>query len=308
MLSESLGDLLATMDTISKINGVAERDRSVIEAKQSRERNFLDQVLGLAQVTESKGKRNESDDMDTDDMTMGMGPTKYSDDEITLDFEDPDHALLIMDLAAASGVAAGEIIPSRLPDGGVRLHIMPSVFVSDNMEAVRNAVNLAIYEGDYDRYDAFVTDLMERNKSHDADTGKFASQADITRARAGSRSFQFSRPEDGIKDTRKADDKKATYNKPDFVRQDGKGFRIRKNPCGRAARPYFRRTKGLPEIPREQWYKRCHDDKTPAWSVPKTSRRRGQRRALATEGVVFMTPKEAAREMLGLALREKSKG
>lgn len=306
MLSESLGDLLATMDKISKINGVAERDRSVIEAKQSRERNFLDQVLGLAQVTESKGKRNESDDMDTDDMTMGMGPTKYSDDEITLDFEDPDHALLIMDLAAASGVAAGEIVPSRLPDGGVRLHIMPSVFVSDNMESVRSAVNLAIYEDDYERYDALVTHLME-NKNHDADTGKFTSQPAIQSNKKGSRSYQFSRPDDERGERGVNHQPDYTYNKPDFFRP-GRGFRVRNKPCGRAARPYFRAIKGLPEIPREQWYKRCHDNATPAWSVPKTSRRRGQRRNLATESVVFMTPKEAAREMLGLALREKSKG
>jgi len=58
MLSNNLGDLLATMEKVRNIQGVEERDNQIIEAKQQREDDFLSQVLGLANIGESVSERH----------------------------------------------------------------------------------------------------------------------------------------------------------------------------------------------------------------------------------------------------------
>lgn len=283
MLSNNLGDLLATMEIVKSIDGVEARDAAVVEARQAREGRFLDQVMGLAQVP-------------VEEATAGRTGTKYSDGEIQLDFDDQDYAKTIMDLAKANGVAAGEIVPSRLKDGGVRLSVMPHVFASEQMESVRAAIDLGIGESDYEGYSALVTDLVERrNKHHKASNGKFTSEKDV-KAAGGSRSFQFSAPKDNLKKRSRNNADQHTYNEPDYFKN--KQFPVRKAPCGRAARPYFRKRMGLKPIAPNKWYLRCHDGKIPDWAV----RKRGPRSA--NESIVMIDSKRAAKEILAASLRE----
>lgn len=283
MLSHNLGDLLATMEKVKNIDGVAERDAAVVEARQTREDRFLGHVLSLAQVPLEEGN-------------PGRTGTKYSDSEIQLDFDDQDYAQTIMDLAKASGVAAGEVVPSRLKDGGVRLSVMPHVFASDQMEDVRGVLGLGVEESVVEGYSAFVSDIVERaNPRHKSSNGKFTSQADL-KSNGGSRSFQFSRPRDAARKTRsKNTPPPITFNKPDFHKN--RQFRIRSVPCGRAARPYFRKMRGMSEIPQNQWYVRCHDGKVPDWA----RRRKGK---AANESITMIDSKRAAKEVLASVLRE----
>lgn len=286
MLSSNLGDLLATMDVVGSIDGVKERDNAVVEARKSREGRFLDQVMGLAQVP-------------VEEATAGRTGTKYSDGEIQLDFDDQDYAKTIMDLAKAQGIAAGEIVPSRLQDGGVRLSVMPHVFASTQMEVVRAAIDLGIEEGVYEDYSALVTDLVERKNRNHAITGKFTSNA-VIGTQGGSRSFQFSAPKDNLKSRKFKHVDGQTYNQPGYrTKGKAKQFKVRKTPCGRAARPYFRKLKGLPPLKPNKWYLRCHDGAIPDWSI----RKRGPRKP-KEESFTMVDSKRAAKEMLVASLRE----
>lgn len=254
MLSDNLGDMLATMELVKNIDGVAERDQAIVESRQARENEFLSQVLDLAQVEESSpGKRT---------------PTKYSDSSIVIDVDDEDHANTLMRLAQINGVAAGEIVPEKHADG-VKLHVMPHVFASEQMEDVREMVGLGLESKDEsDRYDLFVNSLVERQKNpnHSAKTGKFASLKSIRKA--GSRSFQFSRELDPRnKKDFKVNDPENTYNTPHYAASNG-AFKTRKNkPCGRAARPYWIKKLGLPALPPNKLWRRCHDYGVGTWAA-----------------------------------------
>ena len=246
MLSVNLNDLLSTMEQVKQIDGVADRDLAIIESKQQREDEFLGQVLDLANVQESDRS----------------GTTKYSDGQITLHFDDENHAKVIMDMAQAKGVAKGEIVPQKLKDGTVKLHVMPHVFASSQMEDVRHMISLGLEESDYDRYDSLVDALQERgNPNHDKQ-GKFMSQSRMKRApkEGGSRSFQFKNKNDDAKHKKHRNRPFAfstksgpqNFNSPQFKYKEGPGggqFRIRKQkPCGRKARNYYRALAKLPPL------------------------------------------------------------
>lgn len=254
MLSDNLGDMLATMELVKNIDGVAERDQAIVEARQERENEFLSQVLDLAQVQESSPEKRT--------------PTKYSDSSIVIDVDDEEYADTLMRLAQINGVSAGEIVPEKHA-GGVKLHVMPHVFASEQMEDVREMVGLGLESKDEsDRYDLFVNSLVERQKNpnHSAKTGKFASLKSIRKS--GSRSFQFSAPLD--KRNKKdfgVNDPKNTYNVPHYAASNG-AFKTRKNkPCGRAARPYWIKKLGLPSLPANKLWRRCHDYGVGTWAA-----------------------------------------
>jgi len=282
MLSSSLGNLLQTMEQVKNIEGVAERDATIIESKQAREGIFLDQVMGLAGIEEGH-----------------KAGTKYSDGQITLNVDSEDYAKSIMDLAQAKGIAKGEIVPQRLKDGSVQLSIMPHVFVSSKMEDVRHMVSLGLVDEDYKNYNKMVKSLGEANPNHGTD-GEFMSQDAMKDAplKGGSRSFQFSAPNDDgthkrdisfSRKTKKGDIQ--TFNSPQYKhKNNSKGgfFRIRKKkPCGRMARNNFRAKLGLDPLPANKLYIRCFDGKKGTWA----------------EGVQEMGAYDATKQYLASVLR-----
>lgn len=270
MLSNSLGDLLATMDIVKGIDGVEERDQAIIERRQGQENAFLDQVLDLA----------DTGDLFSESANRDSG-TKYSDGEVTLDFEDEGYAKTIMDLAQAKGIAQGEIVPERLKSGSIRLHIMPHVFASAQMEDVRFAIGLGVSEDQVADYDGLIKDIEERANPNHSTTGKFTSA--LRGGRKGSRSFQFSAPDDsGVfkGNKRKANDPKNTFNKPQY--RKNRQFIVRKVPCGRAARPYYRRAAGLAPIAKNKLYIRCHDGQRPSWVREMTDSKQAAKALLAS--------------------------
>ena len=251
MLSSNLNDMLATIETVSQIDGVAERDQAIIENRRSQEEAFLSQVLGLAQVEEGN-KRT---------------PTKYSDSAVVIDVDDEGFANTLMRLAQINGVAAGEIVPEK-HDGGVKLHVMPHVFASDQMEDVREMVGLGLEsDAEMNRFDEFVSSLQEKkgNPNHNAPNGGFAKLSTV-KSDGGSRSFQFSREPDERKKLDKAiNDPKNTFNKPHY-RASNRGFKTRRNkPCGRAARPSWIKKMKLKAVPANKLWRRCHDYQVPDW-------------------------------------------
>ena len=270
MLSANLNNLLATMEEVKKIEGVTERDTQIIESRQQKENDFLGQVLNLANVEES----NKS------------GSTKYSDGQITLNFDDENHAKVIMDLAHAQGVAKGEIVPQKLKDGTVSLHVMPHVFASEQMEDARHMIGLGLEEDDYKAYDAMVADLTERgNPNHDL-KGKFMKKSAIDKAgpNGGSRSYQFAKSNDDAKHKKHRNrplgySTKAgsqNFNSPQF-KYNKKQFRLRKDkPCGRNARNYFRAKLGRAPVKAQDQYRRCADGKIPDWATETTAFKAGK--------------------------------
>lgn len=253
MISDKLGDLLATMEKVRSIDGVAERDAKIVENRQGREDQFLGQVLRLANIEEAS-KTSEA--------------TKYSDGEIALTFDDPRYAATMLKLAHELGASDADIVPEMGADG-VTLHILPHVFAAESMAAFRDMVELGVHEDQGVEYLGFVESLLE-NPNHTAATGRLSSLQALRAARAGSRSYQFSKPDDmRPRATRRDNDPDNTYNKPHFLKNRQWNIRGKngRTPCGRAARPYFRRQMGLPEIPQNQWYKRCWDGQIPAWAT-----------------------------------------
>jgi len=260
MLSSSLGDLLATMETVRQIDGVQEYDSAIVEARQEQENRFLDQVLDLAgQDVVERQQRT---------------PTKYSDGQLTFSFDNENYAKAIMDLAKANGVADGEIVPDR-SNGMINLHIMPHVFASEQMEDVRHVISLGLDEDSYRDYVKMEKALKEANPNHDAQ-GLFMKDSAIKKAsgKEGSRSFQFSAPKDNKDHKRNrphahvnpANNKRQTFNSPQF-KYNNRQYRLRaKQACGRNARNYFRAKMGRAPLKSKDLYRRCRDGKIPTWA------------------------------------------
>jgi len=186
---------------------------------------------------------------------------------LRFDFDSEGHAKAIMDLAKAKGIAHGEIVPERMKNGMIRMHIMPHLFMADKMEDVRHFIGLGLPQDQVESFDGMVQELSERqaNPNHDADTGKFTSLAKIKSAGKGSRSLQFSAPDDGIKKRERRDNER--QGNPVQMRRNRQFRVLRKKPCGRAARPSFRKKMGMSKLKYAQTYVRCHDGKKPDWAT-----------------------------------------
>ena len=258
MISNKLGDFLATMELVRTIDGVAERDASIIESRQSRENAFLGQVMQLAQIEEAA-------------KPTGEGATKYSDGQVTLTFDDPKYAATILRLAKELGASEADIVPEK-HDGLVSLHVLPHVFASEEMSTLRGMLELGVEEAQVKDFRSMVQSLDERrNPYHDKAKGRFTSQ-DKIKNKNGSGSFQLANPQTRAGGKIRAGELGSySWNKPAYHANRQWMIRGAKTPCGRLARKHVRDARNLPPLRPQDYYRRCSDGQIPDWAVESTA-------------------------------------
>lgn len=259
MISDKLGDMLATMELVKGIDGVAERDAKIVESRQNREADFLGQVMQLAQIEEAAKPASE-------------GATKYSDGQVTLTFNDPKYAATMLRLAKELGASDADIVPEK-HDGEVSLHVLPHVFASAEMAPLRDMLELGIEESQVKEFQGMMKSLEERspNPYHDKAKGRFTSQEKI-KNKKGSGSFQLSREQTRAGGKIRAGELGSySFNKPTYNANRQWMIRGAKTPCGRLARKHVRDKMKLPPIPKNKWYRRCSDGQIPDWATESTA-------------------------------------